>query len=77
MDPCSPALAAAALSGPRLHGPVPILVGPWLTLAGILGVGGSHLEEEWSGRASGECGQVTDTPGRRLSQGRAPLSWKG
>uniref|UniRef100_A0AC11DE21 Translocase of inner mitochondrial membrane 17A n=1 Tax=Ovis aries TaxID=9940 RepID=A0AC11DE21_SHEEP len=53
VDPCSPALAAAALSGPRLHGPVPILVGPWLTLAGILGVGGSHLEEEWSGRASG------------------------
>lgn len=75
--PCSPALAAAALSGPRLRGPVSSLVSPWLTPAGILGVGGSDLEEEWSGRALSECGQVTDMPGRHLSQGRAPLSWKG
>lgn len=49
--------------GPPSAWTSPILVGPWLTLAGILGVGGSDLEEEWSGRASCECGQVTDSLG--------------
>ena len=59
VDPCSPALATAALSGPHLRGPVSTLASPWLTPAGILGVGGSDLEKEWSGRALSECGQVT------------------
>ena len=75
--PCSPALAEAALSGPRLRGPVSTLVSTWLTPAGILGVGRSDLVKEWSGWALSECGRVTDTPGHHLSQGRAPLSQKG
>lgn len=56
--PRSPAPRRGAVSSSLLglQRPVLIPVGqPLAHLAGILGVGGSHLEEEWSGRASVEC----------------------